>query len=313
MTVAIIDIGTNTVLLLVAQIDEKGTITPLLYEQRAPRLGRGVEAEKNLKQDSMLRVIDVLLEYKHMIAAFAPDAVVVAATSAVRDANNRSEFSQLVRRTVGFEIEVLSGNDEAYWTYSGAIRGIPDVHRATVVDIGGGSTEIITGNAHDVSQRASLDVGSVRMTERFFKHDPPLQTEIEEATIWLRRELKKPEGFSFAGSALVGVAGTATALAILDQELHEFTVDAIINYRLNLRNVRALVEKLKTMTSSQILNLSTVMHGRNDVITAGGLILLEIMTQFGFDETIVSERGVRYGLALREWEKTLSKQTGRPS
>jgi exopolyphosphatase/guanosine-5'-triphosphate,3'-diphosphate pyrophosphatase len=311
MIVAAIDIGTNTVLLLIAQIGDGGTVTPLLYEQRVPRLGRGVDAEKNLKRESMLRAIDVLVEYKQVMASFAPDSVVVGATSAVRDAQNRDEFAELVRRLAGFDLEVLSGNDEAYWTYRGAISGIPDVHRATVVDIGGGSTEIITGNAHEVSQRSSLNVGSVRMTERFFKHDPPLESEIQEATMWLTGELKAAGEFSFEGSTLVGVAGTATSLAILDQELHEFRIEAIINYRLTLKRVQALVNKLKKMTSSQILNLSNVMHGRNDVITAGAIILLEIMTQHGFDEVIVSERGVRYGLALREWEKTMANQTGR--
>ena len=311
MIVAAIDIGTNTVLLLVAHIDNAGAIKPLLYEQRVPRLGRGVDARKNLKQESMLRVIDVLSEYKHAMAAFEPNAAVVGATSAVRDAHNRVEFAQLVKQRVGFNLDVLSGDDEAYWTYRGAISGIPHIHRATVVDIGGGSTEIITGDAHEIFQRASLDIGSVRMTERFFKHDPPLESEIREATMWLKEELGAVDNFSFEESTLVGVAGTATSLAILDQELHEFTIEAIINYHLKLKRIQALVNKLKAMTASHILQLSTVMQGRSDVITAGAIILLEIMTQYGFDEIVISERGVRYGLALREWEKTLANQSGR--
>lgn len=306
MRAAVIDIGTNTVLLLVAQINSEGIASPLVYEQRVPRLGKGVDAEKNLQPESMRRVIDVLTEYKRIISALRPDAVVVAGTSAVRDAYNRSEFRELVKREVGFDLEILSGDDEAHWTYRGAISGLPDVQQATVVDIGGRSTEIITGNDHNVSQKISLDMGSVRLTERFFKHDPPTHPELEAAITFVEDKLAIPMGFEFARTTLIGVAGTATSLAILDQGLHEFTIDAIINYHLKLDNVYALFRTLRSMASAEILKLSTVLRGRNDVITAGVLILREIMAHYKFSEMIVTERGVRYGLALREWEKSLS-------
>ena len=304
MTVAVIDIGTNTVLLLIAQIDTAGVITTVVYEQRAPRLGKGVDAHKNLQTDSMRRVIDVLLEYKNIMTGHALDRTVIAGTSAVRDAHNKAEFVDLVKREAGFDLEVLSGDDEARWTYRGAISGVPGIDRMTVLDIGGGSTEITVGDRNQVSHQCSLDVGAVRLTERFFRDDPPTHPELEAAITWVEDELAKPKGFDFRSTKLIGVAGTAAALAILDQGLREFSIHAIINYRLKYDNVNSLFRRLRAMPSADILQLSTVMEGRSDIVVAGTLILREVMAHYKFSDMIVSERGVRYGLAIREWERT---------
>ena len=303
MNIAVIDIGTNTTLLLVAEVSSPEEITSLVYEQRVPRLGKGVDANKNLHPESMLRVLSVLDGYKKIIAHHNVTATVVCATSAVRDAMNRQQFTEMVRRETGFVVEVLSGKDEASWTYRGAISGIPSVQRATIVDIGGGSTEISIGDRASIANRVSLNIGSVRLTERFFKHDPPTHPELEAAITCVEDELAKAKDFDFAGSSLVGVAGTATSLAMLDQGLREFSIQSIKNYRLKLDNVYALFRTLRSMPSSQILRLSSVMQGRSDIIAAGVLILREIMAHFKFNEMIVSERGVRYGLAIREWER----------
>ena len=305
MNIATIDIGTNTVLLLVAEIQSPESITPLVYEQRVPRLGRGVDANKNLQPESMLRVLSVLEEYKKIIARYEVAATVVCGTSAIRDALNRHQFTEMVRRETGFTVEILSGEDEALWTYRGAISGIADIERATVVDIGGGSTEITLGDRNAIMNRISLDIGSVRLTERFFKHDPPTHPELEAAITLVEDELAKAKGFDFSGSALIGVAGTATSLAILDQGLKEFSIQSVTNYMLTLDNMYALFRTLRSMPSSAILDLSSVMQGRSDVITAGALILREIMAHYKFGKMIVSERGVRYGIAIREWEKRL--------
>ena len=208
MNIASIDIGTNTVLLLIADVDDAGTIRPLVYEQRIPRLGKGVDSSKNLSPQSMQRVIDVLQEYKLIMSQYTFDKVVVCGTSAVRDASNKSEFVHLIHSKTGFELEILTGEDEAYWTYRGAISGIPGIKKATVVDIGGGSTEITVGDEKTIHHSISLDVGSVRLTERFFKHDPPTHPELESAITLVEDELTKAAGFDFKDSSLVGVAGT---------------------------------------------------------------------------------------------------------
>ena len=307
MTIAVIDIGTNTVLLLVAQFDSHGNITPLMYEQRVPRLGKGVDAEKTLQPAAMERVVEVLLEYRKLLHRFELAATVVCGTSAVRDATNRAEFASRIRESTEFTLEILDGDTEALWTYRGAIGGIHAVERGTVVDIGGGSTEITVGDRHSVERKISLNIGSVRLTERLFKHDPPTAGELETAIEVVEEELTKARSFDFAGTVLVGVAGTATTLAILSQGLHEFTIAAVTNYHLKKEAANSLFRTLCVMGSQQILGLSTVLEGRSDVIVAGALILREVMEHFKFEEMIVSERGVRYGLAIRERESLLAK------
>ena len=300
MTVAVIDIGTNTVLLLVARITGEGDIQPLVYEQRVPRLGRGVDSSGMLDRGAMERVIAVLNEYRTLLAPHAPEATAVCGTSAVRDAANRDEFARRVREETGFELEILSGEDEALWTYRGGVSGVPGTRRYTVVDIGGGSTEIIAGDPVHIGERISLNIGSVRLTERCLRHDPPTPAELEAAIELTEDEIARASRFPFAGSTLVGVAGTATSLAVLAQGLKSFTVASVTGYRLTRDAVESLFRSLREMSSAEIRSLSAVMEGRSDVIVAGTLIAREIMAHFKFDSMIVSERGVRYGIALRE-------------
>ncbi|HXX62575.1 MAG TPA: Ppx/GppA family phosphatase [Bacteroidota bacterium] len=303
MNVAVIDIGTNTVLLLVARILRAGEITPLVYEQRVPRLGRGVDEKRHLDPDSIGRVIAVLREYQRLIAMYGPDRTVVCGTSALRDASNREEFARLVTAETGFTLEVLSGKDEAYWTYRGAISGVAGIKRATVIDIGGGSTEIITGDALQIDERISLDIGSVRLTERILRHDPPSASELESAIEHVEDALAQASRFPFSGSTLVGVAGTATALAALAQGLKTFNIASVSGFLLSRETLEGLFRSLRALPSSEIRALSDVMEGRSDVITAGALIAREFMEHFKFQSMLVSERGVRYGIALREAER----------
>lgn len=303
MTVAVIDIGTNTVLLLVARVRPHGDIVPLLYEQRVPRLGRGVDQKHRLDPDSIERVIDVLKEYRQLILLHAPERTVVCGTSAVRDASNRDELARRIMAETGFTLEVLSGDEEARWTYRGAISGVPGINRATVIDIGGGSTEIITGDSAHIEERISLEIGSVRLTERILRHDPPTPPELEAAIALVEDALSHASRFRFAGSTLIGVAGTATALAVLAQGLRVFEVASVTGYALSRESVENLFRNLRDLPSAKIRMLSEVMEGRSDVITAGALIVREFMAHFKFQSLLVSERGVRYGIALREAER----------
>jgi exopolyphosphatase / guanosine-5'-triphosphate,3'-diphosphate pyrophosphatase len=303
VTIASIDIGTNTVLLLVASVGAEGEIAPLVYEQRIPRLGQGVDAHRHLHPDSMARVAEVLKEYREILRPLRSDAVVVCGTSAVRDAANRQEFCDLVKREAGYDLEVLSGQEESLWTYRGAISGFPGLSRATVVDIGGGSTEISVGTRMAVENNISLDIGSVRITERIFRGDPPSAEEMDHSRALVREHLAQAAGFPFAGTSLIAVAGTATTLALLAQGSEAFDIGAVTSYHLTFDAVERMLQKLRAMSSSAIRELSPVMAGRADVITAGTLILREVMERFGFNEALVSERGVRYGLVIREVEK----------
>ncbi len=303
VNVAVVDIGTNTVLLLVARVEPDGDIHPIVYEQRVPRLGRGVDSRRVLEAGAMDRVIAVLNEYRLLIAPHAPSATAVCGTSAVRDAANREEFALRVRKETGFDLEVLSGDDEALLAYRGTVSGAPEAARYTVVDIGGGSTEIVAGDAVRIGERISLDIGSVRLTERCLRHDPPTPGELETAIELTENEIERASRFPFAGSVLVGVAGTATSLALLAQGRKSFDRASVTNYLLGREAVESLFRTLRVMPSASIRGLSEVMEGRSDVIVAGTLIAREIMAHFKFDSMVVSERGVRYGVALREAER----------
>ncbi len=302
MKIAAIDVGTNTVLLLLARIGSDGSLTPILQEQRFPRLGQGIDASRRLAPDAVRRAIDVLKEYQSLLAPHRPERTVVCGTSAVRDAANREELIARVRLETGLTLEVLSGNEEALWTYRGALSGMPEIGRTTVIDIGGGSTEIITGGRTNPEQTFSLQIGSVRLKERFLKHDPPTPAELEAAIAAVEDTLSLPGSARLSGSTLVGVAGTATSLAHLALGLRDFNPHAVSGYRMPYPVAEQLFRKLSSMPSTIIRGLSSAMEGRADVIAAGALILREVMAHLGFDEMVVSERGVRYGLVLREAE-----------
>jgi exopolyphosphatase/guanosine-5'-triphosphate,3'-diphosphate pyrophosphatase len=303
MTVAVIDIGTNTTLLLVTSIGSSGGLRPLAYEQRIPRLGRGVDASRLLLPESMERTLSVLQEYRTLLDAHSPQAVVVCGTSALRDARNSREFAARVRQVTGFTLEILTGEEEALWTYRGALSGLGGTDSAIVVDIGGGSTEVTWGQKGRFLGKASVDIGAIRLSERFFRHDPPIAEEVRQARAWVQAELAgNLRGISAIGP-LIAVAGTATSLALLDQGASEFSLELVINHRLSLQSVEGLLERLLKLPHRTILSLCRALDGREDIIAGGTLILEELMRLLGAPEVLVSERGVRYGLALREWER----------
>ena len=299
MITAAIDIGTNTVLLLIASIDPSGHLTTLLDEQRIPRPGRGVDESGNINHAALDRLVGVLLEYRAMIADHGVESITVTGTSALRDAANRPGILQRVRAATGFEITVLTGEEEALLSYRGAVSGLAESGSAVVLDIGGGSTEIISGEGENILFHCSRNVGAVRLTERFFRHDPPLPEEIQSARSAVRAAFSDLPRFDERECRLIGVAGTATTLALLDQGIKTLDRTALANYRLSGPAVERLFRLLSSMRAQDILALSAAMPGRADVITAGTLILHCYLEQSGFREMIVSERGLRYGAALQ--------------
>lgn len=314
-----IDIGTNTVLLLVAEIADDGSITPLAYEQRTPRLGKDVDANKKIGRAAFERVAKVLREFKRISEELGSSHIVAVGTSALRDAANNVEFVEFIEGATGIRIEVLSGEEEAALIYRGAVSGLsarqvgsstyaglPD-GRVAVVDIGGGSTEITTGHSAQPEQQLSLNLGSVRLTERYLRHDPPLLSELAYATEFTQNALNHLDDLDLREATTVGVAGTVTTLAILDQQLPKFDREKVSGYILTDHAVERLYYRLRAMKVEEILDLSEVTVGRADIITAGALILHELMKKTGTEKLIVSERGVRYGLALREWERLKEK------
>ena len=311
--IASIDIGTNTVLLLIADIDERGFILPIHHEQRLPRLGKDVDRNRRIHISAFDRISWIITEYKNLARQHRAERIVACATSAVRDASNRDEFLSFLESTTGISVQVLSGEDEALWTFRGVVSGFPDIaNPSAVLDIGGGSTEISYSNPNEHNgnlrvNRYSLQAGSVRLTEKFFKHEPPLPAEIESARQYILEELSQVHNPGFGNYRLLGVAGTVTTLACMDQRLEEFDIEKVAGYRMDQQRVAAWLTRLSRMGSHEIRSLSNTTDGRADILTAGVLILNEIMDLFRFPSLTVSERGLRYGLALKEWERVMQK------
>ena len=296
---ASIDIGTNSVLLLVANIRDGG-IEVLEEKQAVPRLGKGVDADKNLHPDSCDRVVEVLKKYKFHLDENYPQAandVVVTATSAVRDSSNREEFLNQIYQETGWRVQLLTGEEEAQTTYTGAISVLKDQSENFVVlDIGGGSTEIALGKQLQLSSGVSVDMGSVRFSERYLKSDPPKKEELET----LRTEvnsLLKTKSFNLKKYRLVGVAGTVTSIAAIELGLDEYNASRINGYLLKKKSVEEFIDEFSKITSDEIeQKYSPFLTGRGDVITGGLIILHEFMNHFNFDELIVSTGGIRHGI-----------------
>lgn len=303
-----VDIGTNSVLLLVAET-ENGTVIPLEELQRVPRLGKGVDQNRSLSEESMQRVLDVLREYHQYLRKQYPGTekeTVVTATSAVRDAENRDQFIKRVKDETGWTIRLLSGDEEAVTTFKGALSVLEPFNageHVAVLDIGGGSTEIAIGTTDGLSHYISLDMGSVRFSERFLKSFPVNRKSVlslqQEVARMLQQSGLDPDSIDHS----VGVAGTVTSIASIESGHRSYRPEKLNNYRLTRSTVQKFVETFSGMTPADIEKKHPVfMENRGDVILGGLLILLGFMDWAGMEEMIVSTGGIRHGV-LRGGEK----------
>ena len=302
MYTASIDIGTNSVLLLIVEQTELGL---QVHEevQRLPRLGAMVDSNGVLARQSIDRVLEVLTEYAEIIQTYGDGLLKktrVTATSAVRDAANKNEFLSLVKEIVGFEIQILSGEEEAKYTYLGAISQTKvESNSILVVDIGGGSTELAMGDSSQWLRGISVDMGCVRFNERYLVHNPPYQEEIGECRRSIEALLESTKLRFPPNTQVVTVSGTATSLAAIDQQLFPYQLSRINNYRLNTDKLAKSIEIFSLHTYEQLIELHPeVMQGRADVFLAGLLILEGVLRFASVEEFIVSSGGIRHGILL---------------
>lgn len=299
MRVAVLDIGTNTVLLLIAEKQNSSLVTVSDHHAIA-RLGEGVDRTRRISEAAYERFIAVLREHQKTIAAFHCDRIAAIATSAMRDAENRDEIIAHTKQDTGIEIELLSGDDEARWTFLGAIAGMKLSGQIGVVDIGGGSTEIATGTSNDFARGTSIDIGAVRLTERIVGAAPIEQAKLAVARNTIRNALSavRQDG---ALEHLVAVAGTPTTLSAMDQHLKIFDVNTIHGDELSRGAVDALLETQCALSMHELIAMYPVVNpARADILPAGTLILAEVMDYLGVKKATVSTQGLRYGIALRE-------------
>jgi exopolyphosphatase/guanosine-5'-triphosphate,3'-diphosphate pyrophosphatase len=303
MRIASIDVGTNTILLLIAEVHPDGSFSVLRDEQVIARLGKGVDKDRRIAQETFHRAVSYLAAYKATCQKHAVDLITAIGTSALRDAVNRTEFIRFVKENTGIDIEVIPGDTEAVLTYRGAISEfINNAEVFSVIDIGGGSTELITGTGGSILSRTSFDIGSVRLTERFFPSSPPPPHSIAEArknilSHFGDRPIAIPDT-----SFVIGVAGTATTLAAIRQELPAYDAGKISGFKLQYDDIGRIFDSLKEKTVDEIKQIPQISAGRADIILAGILILLTAMDFFGIQTITVSDRGLRYGNLLRYLE-----------
>ena len=309
--VASIDCGTNSIRLLVADVPSDGAHTDLLRRMEVVRLGQGVDATGCLAPEAIERTRRVLAEYAAQARDLGATAVRMVATSATRDAANRADFEDMVSATLGQLPDVVTGHEEAELSFLGATASLDRAAAAhgsppprppfLVVDIGGGSTEFVLGDADGVRGARSVDIGCVRLTERHLHGDPPSDDEVARAEADIRAALAvvRTDVPVDDAATLVGLAGSVTTVAALALELPAYDADAIHGSRIAVDAVRAVTADLLAAPRSRRAAMPVMHPGRVDVIGAGSLILRVLMDEFAMSDVVVSEHDILDGIALR--------------
>ena len=298
MLKASIDLGTNTCLLLIAEVESRCVNKVLGDYARIIRLGEGVDKTRYLQPEAIERTLKCLDEYRKIVstAGILPGDVICVATSQARDAENGSEFFAMVEADLGFVFRVVSGKDEARLSFKGSLLPNMEASNHAVVDIGGGSTEFVTVNGG-----LSIDLGSVRFTERYLRSDPITD---EEFSICLKEIDNKLEELVDWRSAtpsdmqMLAVAGTATTLASWYLRLREFDAAKVEKVQLTSVDLHRMVEELKRMTVGERRDQVGIEPKRADVLLAGAMIMWRIMEKLKFQNCNISSRGLRYGVLM---------------
>jgi exopolyphosphatase / guanosine-5'-triphosphate,3'-diphosphate pyrophosphatase len=297
--VAALDLGTNTTRLLVADVED-GTVEEVVRRSRITRLGEGVDARRRLLPLPITRVRNCLADYRRELESLGAERVLAVATSAIRDADNGEAFLGEIEWSYAFKTRLLSGEDEALFTLRGVASGRELDGHALVIDIGGGSTELIAGTPESVSFRISTELGSVRLTERYLRGDPPGEGELSVCAAAIRSLLgeRVPDEARTDVDTAIGVAGTITSLAALDLGLVEYDSERVNGHRLTHDAVHAQLTRLAAIPLAERRQVPGLDPDRAPVIVAGAMILRETMRYFGLDEIDVSERDILDGAAL---------------
>lgn len=296
MNIASIDIGSNTVLLLIAKIEDN-KLVPLVNLYESPRLGKGLKPGGVILKDRIDDLMNVLGKYKQEIIKYNCQNVILTATNAMRIANNSSEIIRMVKKEFGFNIKIISGEEEAKLSFLGATYDLPDKTSAkTVVDIGGGSTEIVYGNKDKIIFKKSFGVGVVFLTEYFSINDFGNVQKFDEIDNYLQKIFKEDLSVIPPHIKTIAVAGTPTTLSCMIQNLKYYDDSKVEGSQLSSKNIDYLLEVLSSMTPNEIkVKFGDVVKGREDVILAGTIILKSLIKFLDISTIYVSSKGLRYG------------------
>jgi exopolyphosphatase/guanosine-5'-triphosphate,3'-diphosphate pyrophosphatase len=291
--------GTNSTRLLVGDVED-GEVKELERRSTVTRLGRGVDTSRQLATEAIEDVVSAVGEYIKLYEPLEPDVVLALATSAVRDAENSGAFIAELRERFALNARILTGEEEARLTYVGAVAGRAPSDGTLVIDIGGGSTEIVVGSGREMAFHTSLQLGTVRHTERHIRNDPPTAPELEALAEDIRKQLfaELAAADFFEIHTGIAVAGTPTSLAAIDQELDPYDPERVHGYVLSLDAIQHMYSMLSGKSLEERLKVPGLHPGRAPTIVAGVVILIQAMRAFGLQEIEVSEHDILYGAAL---------------
>jgi exopolyphosphatase / guanosine-5'-triphosphate,3'-diphosphate pyrophosphatase len=299
--VAAVDLGTNSTRLLVADVED-GRLDDVVRRLKITRLGEGVDERKRLLPGPIARVRNVLTDFRREAEQLGAERTLAVATSAVRDAENGDAFLGEVEWSYGFKTRLLSGDEEAEMSFRGASTGRVIAEDTLVIDIGGGSTELVVGGPEGLTFHDSLNMGGVRLTERFLHSDPPTEEELEACQASARELLGERVPSDVRPRSAIGVAGTITSIAALDLGLAEYDPDRVQGHRLSREGVRGQLERLASLPLAERREVPALDPDRAPVIVAGTVILGEVLDHFGLDGLEASEHDILDGAALEAAE-----------
>ena len=308
LTLAGIDIGTNTLRLLIAEFSPDSSFRQIASDRRVTRLGEGISGTGGLKAGAMERTLGVLEEFSRTCGRHPVAGIYTAATSAVREASNGADFVRMVKERAGLDVQVISGDEEARLIMLGVSSGLDMEDKdALVMDIGGGSTEFVFVSKGEISFKVSTDIGVVRFTEQYIHSDPPEPGEIEGLESAIKERLKGVQSSPFSKGGLrgiwgqgglIGTAGTITTLAAIDQKMTVYDPEKVNGCRIcrdRIQEIRRTLSRMKIKEREQVPGIE---KGREDIIVAGVVVVDLVMEWFGFGEIVVSDSGLREGLVI---------------
>ncbi len=302
--VAVIDVGTNSSRLLVADVAEGRVVREVERRSRVTRLGRGVDLSGRLAAEAIEDVCAAIGEYVELTRELGAEAVDAIATSAVRDAANGGAFIAELRERFDLSARVLDGDEEAQLTYLGATSEHSPKRPTVVVDIGGGSTEMIVGRGEEIEFHTSLQVGVVRHTERHISSDPPTAAELEALATDVRGAIEKALPADLTAEEGIAVAGTPTSLAAIEMALETYDPERVHGHVLELPSIQRMLSSLASVPLAQRVKVTGMHPDRAPTIVAGVVILVETMRAFGLERITVSEHDILYGTAIAAAART---------
>jgi len=297
--VAVVDIGSNSTRLLVAEVDA-GLVSEVVRQSRVTRLGRGVDLSGQLSAEAIEAACEVIADYIEICAEAGVEQIEAIATSAVRDASNGEAFVAELRERFALSARVLDGDEEARLTYIGATCEHPPSEPTVIIDIGGGSTELIVGIGQEIAFHTSLQAGVVRHTERHIASDPPKAIELEALASDVRALIEKAiDGDrGVKASAGIAVAGAPTSLASIEMGLEPYDPKQVHGHTLTLTSIQRLLSQLASLPLAKRVETPGLHPDRAPTIVAGAVILVETMRAFALERIAVSEHDILYGVAI---------------